>query len=360
MILNYFAIITFKDSHKSSVESISVDELGIHLNHIDFKKAGLAPTDLLKIVDLTEKEIKNCIEDLKDRKYIVPEPTPLNIDGIQPNQRAVITSVEFVPHKSWFRFSFEKILPLLGFGLNCVNAAANVVIGIKQMEVAIGNCDSSTADKAIPVAQAIAGNFIGILFYVYFKSGEKLRKIGQYIDQRINGNKPAPLIKTPVVITTSRCRSTSLILMQLGMGLSVLALEVGATISQKGGLIALGDQSEQMGCSMISSDLYNVCENAALLCGLTTGLTMVGGVVSDFAKDIEKRMTPVPRSTTSSLLMELKEIKTETPITTIADKLELETNPTDESYEVVEVEPAHDTLLQEEAIRSDSMMRSAV
>lgn len=281
----YLALIDYSDQDQSLIMQISVPDLGLYYDGAELTELGLEKVGTL--VRWLDKQVEEAIKGYIEANYEIPEPTPLDIDQFdKTRQSAFFVSVAIDEAKPWY--SLQRIMPAFGYALNVINVVPSVVINIVQMELGMRYSGWSKGSiKALAVAQALASNGIGLLFYIRLKSADSLKKIGRKIEGFWNGKKPIPL-KNPKISAKPKscCSSTALFLMRSSMAVGVIALEFGAAITQFGGLSAVDDQVEKVD-SLISEEFFDVCMKMMLTCLTFTGLTMVGDLVAQLAADIE-------------------------------------------------------------------------
>jgi len=374
----YHTLIEFTDETPSTIRKISVPDLGIHISEddlfvheleykqeheqeLEYKLNQICP----RTTKFIQHQIENRIKEIVQANQIIPE-NKFEVGNLKENQILLEINVNVEEVKRGF---FTRWLPRMGFSLNVVTAISGVIINVAQMELAMGDSGDKRSATALALLQAIVSNSVGIMFYVYLKSGRGLEKIGVKLDEILSGKKPAP-IEDPnkSFVPRSRCMSTGIVLMNLALGGTVIALQLGNATSQKGGLTALGDQYSQID-SIIPEAIFNMAKWTLISCGGTVGLIMVGMIFSQLSDDIQNWLTRRERSRaigSSGVEItdtdELKEVVAEDQMESgsVADSQNVEaTGVSQEVQATGEVELGvvqHDAhQLLDDAVRSESM-----
>jgi hypothetical protein len=363
MLKTYHTVVEFNDDTPPTISKISVPDLGIYISGetlLDMEMEDESKENVTglmlcpKTTKLIEHAIEERIREIKKAKQIIPEPK-FDVSKLKENQILLEINVTVEEVKKGF---FARFLPGLGLTLNVGAAVSGVIINVAQMELAMGDSENKKSATALALLQAILSSSVGILFYIYLKSGQGLEKIGIKLDQFLSGQKPA-FIKDPytTVLPISRRMSTGIMLMNLTLGGLVIGLQLGNATSQMGGLNALGEQSSQKD-SIISEQVFNIAKWLLISCGGTVGLIMVSMIFNQLSADIQKWCTRPSRSAVESTdTDELQEVKVEDGIKQDASDALTENNGLQEEADPVEeqFEPEPEQLLEDNATRSESM-----
>lgn len=292
MLRTYHTVIEFNDQTPPTIQKISVPDLGIYFSaqelfdledQLEHKLDHVSP----KLTKFIQGEIENRIKAIMKANQTIPE-SKYDVASLKDNQILVEINVKVEEVKKGF---FTRWLPRLGLSLNVVTAVSGVVINVAQMDLAMGDSGDKRSATALALLQAIVSNSVGIMFYIYLKSGRGLEKIGIKLDEILSGKTPVPIDDpNKSIIPKSRCMSTGVIIMNLAMGGTVIALQLGNATSQMGGLNALGDQHSQID-SIISDSIFNMAKWTLISCGGTVGLIMVGMLFAQLSNDIQNWLT---------------------------------------------------------------------
>lgn len=274
----YHAVVEFND--KVSIKKISVPDLGIHFSDqelFEYKIETIGP----KTTEFIKQSITDRIKEILKANQIVPE-NKFDITQQKDNQLILEINVTVEKIKKGF---FTRFLPGIGFALNIGTALSGVVINITQMELAMGNSTNKNSATALALIQAILSNSVGILFYVYLKSGQGLEKIGIKLDNYCSSKKLAFIENNKTIIPRSKCMSTCIMMMNLGLGSALVMLQLGNSTSLTGGLKALDEQRHLD--SLISDEIFDIAKWTFILCGGAVGFIMAGMVFSRLSDDIQ-------------------------------------------------------------------------
>lgn len=316
----YHTLVEFNNSIPPIIKKISVPDLDIELSEKEIAENKLEQIcpEMTKFI---EQRIEKRIKDIHRANQIIPEPQFDVTKWRDKNQIVLEITVNAEEVKKSF---FAKFLPGSGLTLNVGAALSGIIINVVQMQLAMGSDQTSKSDVALAILESVLNSSIGILFYIYLKSGQGLEKIGVKLDDFLAGKKLAfDINQDSVTFPRNRCRSTGFILMHLLMAGTAIGLQFGNAAAQIGGLNAIEDEANQSGNSFISAYNFNIAKWIATTCGNTVGLIMTGMILKQLSHDIQnwvnqreilkmtKALTKSREEDNSDDAQELKEIHAE-------------------------------------------------